>query len=166
MTTLDAPSAPSRRLGALLLALGLAATTLVGISAAPARADTVCSPGDDTCVVLPTSVQTPLGLVTVTVSAGNVVTVSLAPTSRTLVIGNPFAVPPGPPCLSGFVCTSIDTAGGVVDIDTVVVPPGLPGRFALPSLAVVSIHPPGPCRVRTLGNTVVFTPIAPPGPLN
>ena len=34
----------------------------------------------------------------------------------------------------------------------------------LPDLAIVSIHPPNPCRVKTTGTTVVFTPIIPPGP--
>jgi hypothetical protein len=36
--------------------------------------------------------------------------------------------------------------------------------FALPDLAIVSIHPPSPCRVSISGTTVVFTPIIPPGP--
>jgi hypothetical protein len=31
-------------------------------------------------------------------------------------------------------------------------------------LAIVSIHPPSPCRVRTSGTTVTFTPIIPPRP--
>jgi hypothetical protein len=107
------------------------------------------------------------GPVTVTVSAGNVVTVQLAPAAPGgLVFGIPFAIPPGPAALPGYARTSIATAGGEVDIDTVLTPPGSPSRFALPNLAIVSIHPPGPCHVRTNGTTVVFTPTFPPGPPN
>ena len=131
-------------------------------AAAPASAASVCDPGADFCVVSDT-VQTPLGPVTLSVSAGNVVTVQLTPTSpSTLVFGIPFAIPPGPPGLPGYTRTSVATAGVVVNIDTYL--PGAPSPFALPSLAVVSIHPPGPCRVSTSGTTVVFTPIIPPGP--
>jgi hypothetical protein len=109
-------------------------------------------------------VQTPLGPVTIAVSAANVVTVQLTPTApSTFVIGIPFAIPPGPPGLPGYARTSITTAGGEVDIDTFLAPAN---GFALPNLAIVSIHPPGPCRVRTSGTTVVFTPITPPGPPN
>ena len=37
--------------------------------------------------------------------------------------------------------------------------------MAMPNLAIISIHPPGPCRVSTTGSTVTFTPIQiPPGP--
>ena len=133
--------------------------------AAPASAASVCDPGTDICVVVPDTVQTPLGPVTVTVSAENVVTVQLTPTApNTVVFGIPFAIPPGPPGLPGYTRTSITTTGGVVNIDTFLVPPGPPGRFALPNLAIVSIHPPGPCRVSANGTTVVFTPIIPPGP--
>jgi hypothetical protein len=110
-------------------------------------------------------VQTPLGPVTVAVTAGNVVTVQLTPTApNTLAFGIPFAVPPGPPGLPGYARTSITTAGGVVNIDTFLLPPGPPNQIALPNLAIVSIHPPNPCRVHTTGTTVVFTPIMPPGP--
>jgi hypothetical protein len=86
------------------------------------------------------------------------------PPRGTLVIGIPFAFPPGPPTLPGYARTSITTAGGVVNIDTFLAPPGAVNRFALPGLAIVSIHPPGPCRVRTSGTAVVFTPVIPPGP--
>jgi hypothetical protein len=133
--------------------------------AAPASAASVCDPGTDICVITDT-VQTPLGPVTIAVNAANVVTVQLTPTvPRTLVIGIPFAIPPGPPALPGYARTSITTAGGVVNIDTFLAPPAA-SRFALPNLAIVSIHPPSPCRVRTGGTTVVFTPIVPPGPPN
>jgi hypothetical protein len=131
------------------------------LAASPASAATVCAPGTDTCVITG-SVQTPLGPVTIAVSAANVVTVQLSPTApRTLVIGIPFAIPPGPPGLPGYARTSITTAGGVVNIDTFLAPPGEATWF---DLAVVSIHPPSPCRVQTSGTTVVFTPVIPPGP--
>jgi hypothetical protein len=153
---------PARRVASLLLVAGLAAGIPTALAAAPASAATSCDPGADFCVV-PDTVQTPLGLATVTVTAGNVVTVQLTPTSpSTLVFGIPFAIPPGPPGLPGYTRTSVATAGGVVNIDTYL--PGQPTRFALPGLAVVSIHPPGPCVVSTTGTTVVFTPIVPPGP--
>ena len=150
-----------RRLGPLVVAAGLTAGAFAG--AAPVNAATVCNPGGDVCVVYPDSVQTPLGLVTVTTSATNVVTVHLEPSApNTLVFGVQFIIPPGPPCQPGYCRTTIDTPGGLVAIDTFQLPPGPPSRFALPSLAIISIHPPGPCRVRTIGNTVTFTPILPP----
>jgi hypothetical protein len=137
----------------------------VAAFATPASGATACDPGTDICVVVPDTVQTPLGTVTVTVSTANIVTVQLTPTDpNTVVSGIPFALPPGPPSLPGYTRTSITTAGGVVNIDTFLVPPGPPGRFALPNLAIVSIHPPSPCRVLANGTTVVFTPIIPPGP--
>jgi hypothetical protein len=161
-------SPPGKRTGRLvallLLAVSLTAGVLTAVTASPAAA-TACDPGSDTCTVIPSTVQTPLGPVTVTVSAGNVVTVQLAPAAPgTLVLGIPFAIPPGPPALPGYARTSIATAGGEVDIDTFLAPSGSPSRFALPNLAIVSIHPPGPCHVRANGTTVVFTPIFPPGP--
>jgi hypothetical protein len=135
-------------------------------AASPASAASVCDPGTDICAITDT-VQTPLGPVTIAVSAANVVTVQLTPTApSTLVIGIPFAIPPGPPALPGYARTSITTAGGMVNIDTFLTPPGAASWFALPNLAIVSIHPPGPCRVQTSGTTVVFTPISPPGPPN
>jgi hypothetical protein len=155
---------PGLRAASLLLSVGLTASAVAAF-AAPASAASVCDPGTDICAVVPDTVQTPLGPVTVTVSAEDVVTVQLTPAAQnTLVFGIPFAFPPGPPTLPGYTRTSITTAGGVVNIDTFLIPPGPPGRFALPNLAVVSIHPPGPCRVSTNGITVVFTPIVPPGP--
>jgi hypothetical protein len=42
------------------------------------------------------------------------------------------------------------TTGGTVFIDTV--------RRGPVHLAIISIHPPSPCRAITRGNTVVFTP--------
>ena len=145
---------PSRSLASLLLAAGLTVSAMTVLVASPASAATVCAPGSDTCVITD-SVQTPLGPVTIAVSAANAVTVQLTPTvASTLVIGIPFAIPPGPPGLPGYARTSITTTGGVVNIDT----------FLAPDLAIVSIHPPGPCRVRTSGTTVVFTPVVPSGP--
>ena len=155
---------PGRRVASLLLVAGLTVSAMTALAASPASAASVCAPGTDSCVITD-SVNTPLGPVTIAVSAANVVTVQLTPTApRTLVIGIPFAIPPGPPGLPGYARTSITTAGGVVNIDTFLAPPGAANRFALPDLAVVSIHPPGPCRVRTSGTTVVFTPVIPPGP--
>jgi hypothetical protein len=163
------PASPTRKrsgrtVASLLLAAGLTVSAMTALAASPAWAASVCAPGADTCVITD-STQTPVGPVTITVSAANAVTVQLTPTApSTLVIGIPFAFPPGPPTLPGYARTSITTAGGVVDIDTFVAPPGAANRLALPNLAVVSIHPPGPCRVRTSGTTVVFTPVIPPGP--
>ena len=155
-----------RRVASLLLAAGLTVSTMTALAASPASAASVCTPGSDICVITD-AVQTPLGPVTIAVSAANVVTVQLAPTaSSTLVIGIPFAFPPGPPTLPGYARTSITTAGGVVNIDTFLAPPAAANGFALPDLAIVSIHPPGPCRVLTSGTTVVFTPVFPPGPPN
>jgi hypothetical protein len=155
---------PGRRVASLLLAAGLTVSAVAAF-AAPAGAASVCDPGTDICVVVPDTVQTPLGPVTVTVGADNVVSVQLTPAlPNTVVAGIPFAIPPGPPGLPGYTRTSITIAGGVVNIDTFLIPPGPPGRFALPDLAIVSFHPPGPCRVRTNGTTVVFTPINPAGP--
>jgi hypothetical protein len=128
------------------------------LGAAPANADVVCS--GDICVITPDTAQTPVGPVTVTVSATHVVSVRLAPSQpNTLVFGIPFSIPPGPPGLPGYSRTSLQTSGGLVDIDTVSSPPGPPTRLTLPSLAIISIHPPGPCRVSTRGNLVIFTPM-------
>lgn len=168
--TASRPASPpgkrtARMVALLVLAVGLAAGLPAAFAPSPASAAFACDPGSDTCVVGQYTAQTPLGLVTVTVSAGSVVTVQLIPTDpSTLVFGIPVAVPPGPPGLPGYARTSITTAAGVVNIDTYLIPPGPPGRFALPSLAIVSFHPPSPCRVQTSGTTVVFTPIIPPGP--
>jgi hypothetical protein len=160
-----------RRLGPVVLAAGLISGAFAG--AAPVSAAAVCNPGGDVCVVYPDSVQTPLGLVSVTASVANVVTVHLDPSApNTLVFGVPFSfpagpqcmVPPGPPCVPGYARTTIATSGGLVTIDTIQSPPGPPNRFSIPSLAIISIHPPSPCRARTSGTTVVFTPIFLPGP--
>ena len=102
---------------------------------------------------------------TVTASPTDVVTVHLAPTAPTVVFGIPFGFPAGPPTVPGYTRTSINTAGGLISVDTIQIPPGAPGRFSLPNIAVISILPPGPpCRATTSGTTVVFTPIIPPGP--
>ena len=155
---------PGRRVASLLLAAGLAVGAMTALAATPASAASVCAPGTDICVITDAA-QTPLGPVTIAVSAANVVTVQLTPTAPgALVIGIPFAFPPGPPRLPGYARTSITTAGGVVNIDTFLAPPATANAFARPDLAIVSIHPPGPCRVRTSGTTVAFTPIFPPGP--
>jgi hypothetical protein len=152
---------PGRRVASLLLAAGLTLSAMTVFAASPASAASVCDPGTDICAITDT-VQTPLGPVTIAVSAASVVTVQLSPAApRTLVFGIPFAIPPGPPGLPGYARTSITTAGGVVNIDTFLAPPGVASWFAL---AIISIHPPGPCRVGTSGTTVVFTPIIPPGP--
>lgn len=42
------------------------------------------------------------------------------------------------------------TPGGVTNIDAFTTSPA---RFALPDVAVISIHPPGPCRAYTSGYT-------------
>ena len=151
-----------KRLSSVALAAALVGASLAGLAASPAYAATVCT--GDVCVVTPDTVQTPLGLVSVTVSSTNVVTVQLAPSAaNTLVVGLPFTLPLGaflPGCPGGCARTTIDTTGGLVTIDTFQIPPGPPGRFALPNLAVISIHPPSPCRVSTHGTTVTFTPIA------
>jgi hypothetical protein len=150
----------------IVIAAGLTGGGLLGSGAAPALADTVCT--GDFCLIYSDSVQTPLGLVTVSATDSNVVTVHLAPTaSNTLVYGIPFAVPPGPPCRIGrsvavppgppcHTVTTIVSTGGLVVIDTVQSPP----HSILPNLAIISIHPPGPCTVSTTGTTVVFTPIS------
>jgi hypothetical protein len=137
---------------------------VTALAASPASAASVCAPGTDICAVTDT-VQTPLGPVTIAVSGTNIVTVQLTPIApSTLIIGIPFAIPPGPPGLPGHARTSIATAGGVVNIDTFLAPPAAVNSFVLPGLVIVSIHPPGPCRVRTSGTAVVFTPVFPPGP--
>jgi hypothetical protein len=148
-----------RRVFSGIVAIGMMVAAMNALGAGPAAADVVCT--GDICVITPDTVQTPLGPVTVTVSATLVVSVQLAPSApNTLVFGIPFSIPPGPPGLPGYSRTSIQTSGGLVDIDTVSVPPGPPGRFTLPNLAIISIHPPGPCRVSTRGNLVTFTPIS------
>lgn len=74
--------------------LALLAGTLVGVGVAHASADPVCT--SDLCVVLPDTVQTPLGPATITVDAANVVTVHLATTvANTVVLGVPFSTPLG-----------------------------------------------------------------------
>jgi hypothetical protein len=156
---------PRRAWRGLLTAGFAAVITVSGLAAVPASAATVCTA--DACVVVPDTLQTPLGLATVTVSTTNVVTVGFVPTTpNTLVIGSPFTLPPVAGCPGGCSRTSISlvTTAGVVNIDTIVFPPGPPGRFTLPNLVIVSLmFPPGPPgRVHTQGTTVVFTPAAVP----
>jgi hypothetical protein len=158
MKLVKRPTARSHRLTSVLASIGLTLATLVGTGAA-ANAATTCDPAGDVCVVTPDTVQTPLGLVSVTVSDAKVVTVHLDPSSaNTLVFGVPFSLPGGLVASCPGVCgrTTIDTSGGLVTIDTIQF---RTGRFTLPNLAIISIHPPGPCRVRVTGTTVVFTPI-------
>jgi hypothetical protein len=143
--------------------IALVVFPFVGL-AGPAIADSACSVDANACT-LGQGVATPAGLVVVTVSAGNVVTVQLTPVNpRTWVFGLPFSYPPGPPIVPGLQRITVITSGGAVNIDTVVIPPGPPARLSLPNLAVISLHPPSPCRVAVNGFTVVFTPTIPPGP--
>jgi hypothetical protein len=155
----------SRGLRLLVAVVGLSILTLT-LAATPAHAALVCQGDGGQCVIVPDTAQTPLGLVTVTVSTSNVVTVFLDPSSpRTVVFGLPFGYPPGPPVIPGYARTSITTDAGVINIDTIQSPPGPPTRFSLPNVAVISIYPPGPpVRAHTSGTTVTFTPISPPGP--
>jgi hypothetical protein len=155
----------ARRLRSVLLVLGLSTASFVGMGAQTASAATVCT--SDGCVYVP--VQTPLGMVTVTVGVTKVVTVHLDPiTPNTLVVGVQSTIPAGAlvaGCPGGCSRTTIDTTGGLVIIDTIQIPPGSLGRFTVPNLAIISLIPPGPpCRVSTVGTTVTFTPIIPPGP--
>ena|SRR5664279_3263393 len=146
--TMFRPAWFGRRLGSAVLAVGLTTGALVGLGAAPVSAEIGCT--GDLCVVVPDTAQTPLGLVAGTESATNIVTVHLAPTApNTLVLGGPFSYPPGPPITPGYTRTSIDTAGGLVTIDTFMIRPGPPMRWALRNLAIISIHPPSPCRALT-----------------
>lgn len=143
----------ARRSLSILATVGL----LVGLLTVGSTAVSAALPCQD---CLPPSISTPLGTADVTVSATNVVTVVFTPTDpvHTYVVGVPFSYPPG----FGFARNSLVTAGGTVNIDTVSLPPGSPsfGRFT--SLAVISIHPPSPCRLtltRSATSTVVvFTP--------
>ena len=163
------PRVPRRRALARAGFRTLMAVTVLGlvpiaVTTPPAQAATTCT--GDVCVV-DNSVDTPLGPVTVTVSSANVVTVTLTPITRTVVFGIPFTFPPGPPTRPGYNRTTIDTAGGIINIDEFLTPPGPPNHLAMPSLALISIHPPGPCRAQTSGSTVTFTPVTaviPPGP--
>ena len=83
------------------------AIAVAGLAVAPASAATPCDPGGDTCVVVPDSVQTPLGVASVMVGDGNVVTVRLDPAGpNTLVISSPLAFPPGPPTVPGYARSS------------------------------------------------------------
>jgi hypothetical protein len=163
-------SLTSRHAWRAVLASSFAAViSLSGVAAIPASAATVCNA--DTCVVVPDTLQTPLGVATVDVSPTKVVTVTFVPSATgTLVLGSPFTLPPVAGCPGGCAkgcpggCTrtsiALVTTAGVVNIDTITIPPGPPNRFAVPSLAIISLMiPPGPpCRVQTLGDTVVFTP--------
>jgi hypothetical protein len=162
------PRVPRRlalaRAGFLTLMAVIVLGLPIALTTSPAQAATTCT--GDICVV-DNSVDTPLGPVTVTVSSANVVTVTLTPITRTVVFGIPFTFPPGPPTRPGYNRTTIDTAGGIINIDEFLTPPGPPNRLAMPSLALISIHPPSPCRAQTTGSTVTFTPVTkviPPGP--
>jgi hypothetical protein len=140
-----------------LIAAAVVAVCLLA-AAPPANGETTC--GADTCVVN-NDVQTPAGPVTVTVTADNIVTVHLTPAiSNTLVFGVPFQYPSAPANLPGYSRISITTASaGTVNIDTILSPPGPPTRPSMSTIVIISIHPPNPCRSRTAGSTVTFTPI-------
>jgi hypothetical protein len=126
------------------------------LTAAPVAATFTCNQDSGVCTD-DSVVQTPLGQVDISVSDRNVVTVHLAPIYRgTLVLGIARSYPPGPPTTPGYSRTSVVTTGGTVYIDTIHAGPL--------NVAVISIHPPSPCRVSTSGTTVVFTPVYPPGP--
>lgn len=119
----------SRRISVIAIA-GL--LTAISVVAAPtAGADTFCNA--DVCVI-DNTFQTPVGVATVTVTAGNVATVSLATTSPTFVFGVPFTFPEPPVagCPGGCARTSITTTAGTINIDTVVIPPGPPGEVRNP----------------------------------
>ena len=146
--------------GSLLVMIGLVAVSLV---AAPVSADVICGDGCST------GVQTPAGTVFVSTSDTNVVTVALTPiaAAKTIVVGNPFAIPPNP-ILSGFTRTTIPAgAAGTVNVDTILVPlpPNIFPGFSVLSLVIVSIQAPTRMRVSTVGTTVTFTPIIPPNPV-
>ncbi len=161
---------PFRRGLSLLAAVGLLAGLLT-IGAGSVSAAIVCQDCPNP------SISTPLGAATVALSTANVVTVDFMANDpgHTLVAALPFAIPPGPPCHVSdgtgsippgppcFVRNTLVTTGGTVNIDTISIPPGPPGfAFTFTSLVIISIHPPGPCRMmlsRTATDTlVVFTP--------
>ena len=152
---------PMRVLAAFAFSAALALPG--GVLLANAAAADTCS-GDPACSG--TTLTTPAGPVTIRVNATGVATIVLTPISRTLVYGVPFPLPEPPiaGCPGGctrYARSSIDTAAGFIVIDTIVYAPGSPGFFFTPpNLALVSIHPPSPCRATTVGNTVTFTPIA------
>jgi hypothetical protein len=129
------------------------------VAGAPAYPETTC--GADTCVVN-NVVQTPAGPVTVNVTTDNIVTVHLTPVAaNTIVFGLPFQYPPAPASAPGYTRVSMATASaGTVNIDTILSPPGPPTRLGVPTIVIISIHPPNPCRSRTIGSTVTFTPLS------
>src|SRR5437660_997021 len=88
----SAVSGSARRVRLVLLGAVIALPAVTGLDIASAQAATVCSA--DVCVIVPdATLATPLGPVTVTVSAGNVVTVHLEPAQpNTLVLGLPFTL--------------------------------------------------------------------------
>jgi hypothetical protein len=146
----------ARRSLSILATVGLL-VGLLTVGSTPVSADVVICPE---CFP---SISTPLGNAIVTVSATNVVTVVFTPTDpvHTYVAGVPFSYPPGPPTFP-VTRNSLVTTGGTVNIDAVALPPGPPTFPTFTSLAVVSIHPPSPCRLtltRSATSTlVVFTP--------
>lgn len=154
------------RAASVVLGIGLMVVALTGLTAGPAAAGTDCSPGGDVCTIEPETIQTPVGPAAVTVTPSDVVTVHLDPyATNTLILGTAFTLPADilmPFCPGECTRTSIPTPGGLISIDTLVFPPGPPTSPAPPNLAIVSIHPPSPCRSHTTGTTVVFTPISLP----
>ena len=75
-----------------------------------------------------------------------------------------FSIPPGPPAGLSGTRTTMDSPGGLVAIDTFQIPPGPPLRSARPSLAMISIHPPGPCRANHQRDHGGVHPDPPAGP--
>jgi hypothetical protein len=135
----------------------LAAVLLVLGRAGPApAADTICTV--DVCPPVQ-AVHTPLGQVAITADLTNVTTVRFAVGQPTLILASPeYPIIPGNP-IRVFSAT-VDTTGGAVTITTV----QLHGLGTPLQLAIVSIHPPNPCRPTVTGTTAVFTPIIPSGP--
>jgi len=150
-----------RVIASLIVAVGLVGVSVLGL-ATPSYAAVGTGNG----------VQTPAGIVFVTTSATNVVTVSLIPTPPNIfVFGDPFATSPTPPnIVPGFTRTLIPAgSGGTVAVDTIIPtppnivpsPPDIFPGFSLPTLVIISIQAPTRDRVSTVGTTVTFIPSPP-----
>ena len=142
----------------LVLSVLGAASLLLGL-AVPAAADD-CSFED--CRPQVQTVQTPVGPVTITADATNVVTVRFTPDEpiRLIVVpGDPQSpsdrtIPDNPGSLFRI---SVPTTGGVVTIATVVLRK-LPGKRKPPTLTL-KMESPTRCGAVVDGATVVFTPL-------
>lgn len=143
-----------RVIASLIVAVGLVGVSVLGL-ATPSYAAVGTGNG----------VQTPAGIVFVTTSATNVVTVSLSPTPpNVFVFGDPFATTPSPPQIfPGFTRTLISAGSvGTVAVDTISpTPPQIFPGFSLPTLVIISIQAPARDRVSTVGTTVTFVPSPP-----